>query len=337
MGQILRSWRILIAAAVSVLIMVGAYLLASGALTPTAQASEESELLQAIASRDQDNDGLPDWEESLYGTDPFAIDSHNLGMSDGEAVKRGLLVPKAIADLKAPPSSSEQISVDGISAPADGTLTATFAQNLLSLYLSAKQENGGDLSEDQLQELATKALAAISSSVVRAPDFKAAGDLEIVGSGSLAMKDFAGRAEAVLRANKTTATKTELEYLRSTAQENDADAIAQLISIAKTYRASAIGLAALPVPSELAAADLELINAMMRLSEVIADFSRVSSDPLATMLALQLYPQAALNFGTAWLHITEAYTNAGVALSLDDPGVVFVNMSLLIPKGAPAP
>ncbi len=70
MGRILRHWRVLGAMLISLALVIGAYVTArSVARPPTAQASEESALLKQIATRDADGDGLPDWEEALYGTD----------------------------------------------------------------------------------------------------------------------------------------------------------------------------------------------------------------------------------------------------------------------------
>lgn len=338
----LRNWRILGALTFSVLLMAGAYVLAKGVLTaPHASASEESELLKQIASRDTDGDALPDWEEGLYGTDPQVTDSNNLGMTDGEAVSRGLIVPKALVNAPAPaPATGVDVSDIDPSlppAPAEGTLTATFTQYFFNLYLAAKQAKGGaELSADEMQSIADEALAALSTALVTAPDFKSKGDLKIAGSGAAALIDFAARAEAVLMANTSTASTSEVNYLKSAVTQNDPLAFFQLDSIAKTYRTMAIGLAALEVPLELADTHLALVNSMMRISEIINDFGRVNTDPVAAMFALQQYPKAVVDMGTAFLNIRTAYINAGVVLPKDAPGALFVGVIDTVPSG-PAP
>ena len=72
-------------------------------------------------------------------------------------------------------------------------------------------------------------------------------------------------AEAVFLSNTSDASKSELEYLSSAVQDSDTAALVHITSIAKSYRATAAGLAALPVPQELAADDLAVINALMRM------------------------------------------------------------------------
>lgn len=331
MGRTLGNWRIIFAAFFSVALIVGTYLLTRSIKAPAiAQASEEAALLQAIATKDSDGDGLADWEEALYGTSPSATDSFNLGMTDGAAVAKGLIVPKAISDIPSPVASADTVaSIDPSlpPPPSEGTLTAAFAKNFFTLYLAAKQaKDDGDLSETDMAEVANQALSSLSSAITVAPNFKAVQDLTVSGSGADALKQFAIDAEVIALKNSANATTSELTYLMNAVKNNDASALTNIASIARAYREGAAGIAALPVPQELAADVLLLVNAMMRLSEIISDFARVNDDPLATMLALQQYPQAVISLGTAFIHIGRVYTSAGLSLSAGSPGASFVNI-----------
>lgn len=329
MGRILENWRIPLSALFAVVLIIGAYLLARSVESPSAaQASTESALLQAIATKDSDGDGLSDWEEALYGTNPNITDSFKLGMTDGEAVKNGLIVPKAIADVSVTASLPTSVDSDGLPrAPSDDTLTAVFSKHFFTSYLSAKQAKGGaDLSEEEMANIANESLNALSSVVAIAPDFKSLKDLTVSGSGAGALKEFAVKAEAVLIKNKADASKSEISYLQDAVQNNDASALTHISSIAKAYRDSAVGLAALPVPSELAEEVLALINAIMRVSAIATDFTRVNDDPLATMLALKQYPQTVLALGTAFIDIGKVYKTAGVSMPAETPGASFVNL-----------
>lgn len=333
MGQILQNWRVLAAALFSVVLVIGAYVLARNVEAPSiAQASTETALLQAIATKDSDSDGLPDWEEALYGTDPHVTDTFHLGMTDGEAVAKGLIVPKAIADIQVATSSLATSSnidyaASGLAAPTEGSLTDAFSKNFFSLYVAAKQANGGaNLSDVDMQNIENQALNALSTSVAPASDFKSLRDLTISSRGADALKAFAADAEAVLKKNTSDATLNELVYLQYAVENNDATASAHLVGIAKAYRDTAAGLAMLPVPRELAAQDLALVNAMMRVSEVISDFARVNIDPLTTMLALQQYVPASQALGKAFTDVGNAYASAGITLPTGTPGASFVNL-----------
>ncbi len=196
-GRFIVNWRVITATLFSAVLIVGAYALAHNVESPPlAQASEETALLQAIATKDSNGDGLPDWEKVLYGipVTSTTTDYFHLGMTDGEAVAKGLIVPKAIADITVATSSPVGAAVDHSlpPAPADGTLTAAFAKNFFTLYLAARQNNGGaDLSEADMQNIANETLNSLSSAITPTPDFKSVRDLTVSGSGSDALKAFA--------------------------------------------------------------------------------------------------------------------------------------------------
>src|SRR5574343_1049151 len=47
----------------------------------------ESMTISGIVDSDQDSDGVPDWEESIWGTDPKKPDTDNDGISDFDFIK----------------------------------------------------------------------------------------------------------------------------------------------------------------------------------------------------------------------------------------------------------
>lgn len=329
--RILPHWRVLAATLFSAVIVVGAYILARGVESPSlAQASTETALLQAIAAKDSDNDDLPDWEEALYGTDSHITDTFHLGMTDGAAVVKGLIVPKAIADIQIATStgatkSDINYAANGLAAPTEGSLTDAFSKNFFSLYVAAKQANGGaNLTDADMQNIENQALNALLTSIAPASDFKSLRDLTISDEGADALKAFAADAEAIFLKNSTTATMSELIYLQYAIDNNDATALTHLAAIAKAYRDGAAGLSALSVPRELAVQDLALVNALMRISEVINDFAHVNADPLTAMLALEQYLPASQALGKAFADIGNTYAAAGVTLPAGTSGALFL-------------
>ena len=340
MGKISGKWRIAGATVLSAAFVVGAYVFAqSVGAPPVAQASTETALLQALATKDSNGDGLPDWEKALYGipVNATTTDYFHLGMTDGEAVARGLIVPVAIANI---PVATYSPSASGGSLPpppAAGSISAAFTKNFLMLYLSAKQANGGaPLSQADTMTIAQEALDQLAQVVTAAPDFKSAQDLTVSGSGPDALKAFEAAAGAIFLKNTSNATTSEINYLKYAVEGNDATAFTHIASISKAYRDIAVGLAVLPVPGELATTDLMLINALARLSQITSDFTRADTDPLAAILALKQYPQAALALNTAFTYIGTTYKDARITLSAGTPGASFVNLitGVAVSRGA---
>jgi len=328
MGETLHNWRIVAATIFAGAVVAGAYALATQTFsTSVAQASTETAILQAIATKDSDNDGLPDWEEALYGTDSQKPDTRGLGMTDGEAVAKGLIVPAAV-ELQTATSTNatpDQL-VDGIAPPADGSLTDAFAKNFFTLYLTAKQQKNGDLTEQETSAIAQRALSGLAEAIKPTPDFKTKTDVHISGSGPDALRAFAISVERIMNVTKGNASKSEILYLKDAVENGDASALAHLNAISKSYRDFASGLAKLPVPQELASVDLALINALMRISQISSDFAKVQEDPLTTILALQQYPQAVLDLGGSFIAIDTVYKKAGLVFTSGTPGSDFVNL-----------
>jgi hypothetical protein len=335
-GGVYTNWRVLGATGFAVVLIIGTYIFVHGVgAPPAAEAADATALLQTLATRDSDHDGLPDWEEALYGTDPHNPDTFHLGMTDGEAVARGLIVPKAITDLPPAATSSESAANSLPGAPADGTLTAAFAQDFFSLYTAAKQANGGQpLTASDTAAIAYQATQQLAQSVKPAPDYKQLSDLTVSGQGPAALRTFAAAAQAVMEHATTTATLSEIDYLKEALTSPDqatiANAYAQMHSIAQAYRTTAVGLAVLPVPTELAESDLGLINSLMHLSQIISDLTRADSDPLTAMLALNQYLDQTVSLGNAFSGIDETYTKEQVTFAPGDPGAAFVGVKAYV-------
>ena len=295
--------------------MIGsAYIFGTGVFTsPVAEASVETDLLREIVVRDTDADGLPDWEESLYGTDPKKTDTKGLGMTDGEAVQQGLIVPQAIVDIPAP--EKESVSpAEGVPPPAaPGSMTDAFARNFFTAYLEAKSSTGGaNLTREDLSAIAESVMDDFRRSVAPAPPFRLAKDMRIGGTGESALETYRLSVNGVFAAHSVTLPKSELEYLAQAIEENSSEPLTHMEVISKAYLNTASGLAALPVPKELADSMLALVNALAQIGRVSADFARLESDPVATMLALGEYGEAVQEMQNALKSAGEVYHAAGL-------------------------
>lgn len=313
---------------VSVVLIVGAYLLARDvSAPPVVQASSEAELLKAVAVRDTDKDGLADWEEVLYGTDPNRADTRELGMTDKEAVAKGLVVPQA-PDLEVEASPAGEMAFNStLPVPGRGTLTRALSESFMREYLAAvAKTDDGVLTNEEMKGITDTVLSELDASVVHTPNFKNKNDLKVQGSGAEAMRAFAVAAEKVYLAHTMEAADTELVLLKKALETDDTAALKQIGETARLYHDTAIGLSVLPVPAELAEQHLRMVNALMRLSESTLDFTRANSDPVVTMLALKQYPAALKELAQSFADINQTYARAGLVLNPQESGVAYVRL-----------
>lgn len=334
-ASIYRDWRVFAASAVAIAMVAGAFFAARGiGGTPMAEASTETALLEQVAIQDSNGDGVPDWEKPLYGIplDATTTDYLYPGMPDGEAIAKGLVVPIAAPPTAAsttPPSASiaSDLAADGItSTPSNNSLTTAFAQNFFALYASAEEQNGGSLTDDQINTLASQALTELETDVSPAPDFKSLSDIKTVASNSENLETFAGSMQGVFASYASNEPQGELYYLQDYLSTGNAADITALQQIAAAYQNSATGLAVLSVPTSAQNADLEIINAMARLGGIISEFAAVQSDPLEAMVALDQYPQAVTALSTGFTDLQTTYAGANVTLTQNMPGAQVVNL-----------
>lgn len=333
MGGFLQRWRIPVAILFSLVLVVGSYVLARVvSLPPSVEASPETELLQSIARQDTDQDGLPDWEETLYGTDPQKADTRGLGMTDGEAVRKGLIVPRPISELELEAASATSnpavdYEAEGLPVPNPGSLTDSFAKQFLRRYVAAKsQNNGSDLTVTQINALADTMIAELTSTVAKAADYRKRGDMNITAGGPDALRAYAAAAEAVAKHNPSGAKKSDTQYFSDVIERRDPSAASALLALSKSYRNIAIGLGVLATPEELVTPSLGVINGVMRLSAIYGDIARVESDPFTALLALEQYYETQVSVTRAFKDVAGVYATRDVVLEKGTPGAEYVNL-----------
>ncbi len=125
-----------------------------------------SNATSSINEKDSDNDGLPDWEEALYGTNPNNPDTDGDGTPDGEEIKEGRDPLKAnTAKVGQEPNDKippEIIAENQAISTANQGLNATekMAHNLIS-NIFASQPISGEMNQDTMNTLVEQSLQDI--------------------------------------------------------------------------------------------------------------------------------------------------------------------------------
>jgi hypothetical protein len=308
---------------IAVVLVVGAYILSGrhAGTAQTANAESSQAILQAYAAKDTDSDGLPDWEEALYGTSPDNAHSIRADTTDAQAVAQGLATPRYAAQAgDAPAQSGKSVAVPG-PAPAAGSITEQFSRLFFDNYLATRGDTPPTAQE--MQAFIQNAVSSLEQTRAR-PDAFSATDIKVSGSGDAALKAYAAAMDAASGSvSHPHLPYDELTYFSDAVQKNDAKAIANVDAIGKTYLETATALAKVAVPQEAAASHLALVNAMARVGGSIEDLAVVNSDPIRAMLGLQSYAGDVTAFQNALSQLDAVFVRESVALSASDPGSAF--------------
>lgn len=313
-----RTIGIIIASFLSVVFIVTAVLI-SGPLPfhfQKVNAESTHDLLVSYAAKDTDSDGLPDWEEALYGTDPNNPHSVNQTVTDGDAVSQGLIKPKFAT------ATSTAISADSLpgSTPGPETITDQFARTLFAQYLSTRGST--QPTNEEIQKFVLDGVAQLMADQKNTPAFNL-GQVRSAGTGPGALIAYAAAAEGVFTRHEVASDNDIISDLSIATLKNDPKAIARISSTAKTYSSIARELMQLPVPSELIPAHVALANSLMSLSTSLQDLTTVNTDPVRSMLGISEYPDGVTAFTTALTTMYSVYRTEGVSIDKGNPGSHF--------------
>lgn len=271
-----------------VAIVSGAFLLnmnTSVNFAERAVASPSSALRTQIIEKDSDGDGLLDWEETLWGTDPFVIDSDGDGILDGEFV----------ASRKANKTPEEIVEFESLS------FTSQFSRTFFAEYL--QYQSDGELTEVEKNAL----IARLANSVVaELPEAFPLSKVKTIPVSDEALVTYF--RSIVIFSQKATpegVTEGELTLLEKALDTSDPDLLSDIGDIALGYGRLSNTLALLPVPETLRANHSALVTATARLSAINYAFANTFNDAVYSLAVLPEYQTEAQRLLSAFQVIDE--------------------------------
>jgi hypothetical protein len=315
-----RTVRISAALLISVLFIAAGWFLAPSLQARLANADSTQAALEAYAKKDTDKDGLPDWKESLYGTDPTNPHSVTASLTDGEAVAQGKVAPKFSSSASSTAAEIANTSEDDlftVDQATPGSVTDEFAKSFLETYVN---EDGGqgNMSQDQI----VSGLTSDFGSRISAKIHSSYSASSVTISSSATVSSY---VSAVETAFTTHSAHQDPDALITTFVTNDdPSAKPGLLALAASYKATAADIAKVPVPASLSATDLALLQSLDLLSQSMTVIAGYKQDPLATLGALGVYQGSATSLATAVSALATAVRAEGEPAP-GTPGYAIVN------------
>ncbi len=265
--------KILLAILAGVGITAGAYFvstrLARGPVIYKSPANQKEEVaLSELIGKDSDLDGIKDWEEALWDTDPNKKDTDGDGVSDGAEIA----ARKKAAGLIETATSTNTEKLNE---------TDAFSREFFAAVLSLKQS--GQLNDDTINNLSkalTESLASQEKPRYAESDMRITTDtkenIESYASG------FWKLAEKYVPAN----LGNELSVIAKALNDNDQDELNGLDYYIEAYQNISQETLALGVPRGIAMSHLALTNSYASLSVALQKIKSVFENPLVAMIGL---------------------------------------------------
>lgn len=255
----------------------------------------DSSSVADLINKDSDKDGLKDWEEALYGTDPEKQDSNDNGITDSIEVRKQ-------NDSKVP--TKENINT-----------TDQFGQQFFVAVSALK--NTGQLSAQSIKN-ATETIYSNVKQEKISPSYtmndisvlKNASDAEILAYGKT--------LGAVIQKYSKYNLGQELPLISTALETGDKTLPKKLIPYIDAYTNITKETLKIPVPDKIATIHLDLINSYKGTADSLKIAGKIFEDPLFSMQGINQY----LSFSNKIIETAktlEIYFKSGVILNSTKP------------------
>lgn len=240
----------------------------------------------ALVNKDTDEDGILDWEESLWGTDPTRQDSDDDGISDSAEITK----------LKSESGTGEEsLAADSLKL----TETEKFADQLFAT--TAALNEGGVVDENTLNSIGTSLAENIQKTTQR--KVYTVKNIQISKDESVpAIRAYGLEIQSVQAKHPL---DTDVAAIAATAIRSDGEidatvfkkfdpTISQINGIVKD-------MLAIKPPYSVSTLHVMVINRFQKLSENLEDIKLAEADPIIALKAIEQYEN---NSATLFQYIT---------------------------------
>lgn len=254
-----------------------------------------NETVEDLVARDTDLDGVSDWEEGLFGTDPTKKDTNDDGIPDNIEIakRRGQSLENGEFNL----------SLDGTDG---GNLSRTemFSRELFSTVAALNQ--AGVIDQDTIDKLSDSLVGQIQNSSSK-KTFSYS-DLKIIKLDNLqTIRNYNNALNNIYDRYPTKNATIDVLY-EIVIDENtfDESALAELDPIIKQTNNIINEMAKMNVPESLALSHLGLLNELQRFSENLSNIRIYDVDPVLAVGSISKYEASVANLESAASNLTKA-------------------------------
>ena len=282
-------------------------------ITPE-QASKAAEGL----SKDQDNDGLKDWEEELWNTNPLNKDTDGDGTVDGEEITLGRDPVKA-----GPDDELDQKTIEAKTVPGGGDWTETdrLSREFFAKYLTIKQSGVPFTAEEE-----EKLLADFTQRYPepRAKKIFTESDIVLAKNDDVAsLRAYGNAIGTVINAHKEKEdVENELIIFERALENEDALDLQNLDGRVKRYESILAGFKTIPAPRNVMLIHLDLLNSIESIKESVDGMAGALTDSVRALSAATAYPAAIEDLTKALDDIARFFEMKQITFGKDEPGAI---------------
>ena len=323
--------KIILGILLGILVMGGGFFVLKKDRSNPQFSSSDVELKPVIAEerdKDSDADGLKDWEEILWKTDPNNPDTDKDGATDGQEIEENRN-PLLGGNGKNDKLGISKIDAENSVPELPPTLTRALAEEFAGIYLTSKQQNKEKFAENE-QKALLDYLAGIMEKVGESQEAqsKAAertkADIKIADKeDESAVKKYGNGLALIIKKYFDPIPESEMTVFQRALDNEDESELKKLVPIALAYRNTAKEALSLETTEALSESHLAIINSFNDIGRAIEEMEKTLSDPAQSILALGRYRKNAVAAHSSLRNLNTYFLNNKVAFGDKEPAKFF--------------
>lgn len=310
------SKKVLVAIAIFIVVVGGAFVATK--LKSNVNYQNEQVLADTQSEKlykDSDGDGLKDWEEGLWGTDPNNPDTNGDGINDYDEIRAGINpLGKSLDDKLATDTVQKKVNP---SVESDLTETDKMSMELFAKYVQSKQ-NGDYASTsdytnfffDYLNNNSNKDDVTIYKDT----------DMKSVSETAESLRVYGNTLGKIIIDNAKLYPGNELQILDDAIAKNDTKILDQLDNPIKRYTGLRDGMLGMPVPEGIVSIHVKMLNLLNIMVTGIQNMKLIISDPVKGLTGTSLYPNASGYFIDAVKELHDYFVSHKVIFGKNESG-----------------
>ncbi len=277
--------------------------------------------LRVASMPDSDSDGLPDWEESLWHTDPRNPDTDGDGTKDGDEIKqnRNPLVagPNDLLSATATVVDSQRLA-----SSTDSNLTASMSKDLFKKYMTAQQVTGATKIDQQTEGQIVDSVMSSANLQNEPSQIFTAQDIKITTDNSVdAIRKYGNTTGAIVEKYSAIVSPLDDAFTAKDAILNsDAEKLSTLAKSIDSYQEVLSYLQKVIVPSSLQNNHLAILNSFSAVKENTKAVSLFFDDPLRAAVAINKQGNDIRLMIGSFMALNGVFEERGIFFKSDEPG-----------------
>ena len=275
-------------------------------------------IAENFSEKDTDGDGLRDWEETLWNTDPEISDTDGDGTNDGDEV-----------DLNRDPRKEgpgdelgEADYPGGTTNIADLDSTERFARDFFAGYVDLRKK--GYLSNESIRDYTLNAL--VENSIINPlTNTYTANNVQAGSSANNALRTYGNQLGTILLTTEAY-DMDDAAILFNSLLYNRPDDIEFLRKNAEAYRSIAEQFMSIVVPQTAATLHIRLANSFVSLANTVDAFAAASEDPVRSLGAVSQYTAVLDELVTAVDQVRIYLEKENIVYATEEPGHTFMQI-----------